>query len=408
MFDRSFQSRPHDSKRRILFIGYAESSHTHAWIDLLRDSSFAARLFALPTGLPPDDWEIETYITVPANKKLNPRHRKCLYPRRHLGNISRKVVSGISGKRWKIEQHWLAKIIRKWQPHIIHTLGLDSAAYFYFETRRRHRLQDIGRWVLQLRGGSDLELSRHDPERWPKICEVLKSCDRLLSDNQQNLEYTRAAGVGEKQLPFIGPVPGTGGIDLEAFSKAGRCRTSSRRMVLLPKAYECTWSKVLPVYEALRLAWEQIQPCEIWMLSMNPEARMWYLSLPENIRRQCCPSDRLPRNDVLDLMSKARVMLAPSLVDGTPNSLFEAMASGAFPVVSPLETIASIVQPERNVLFARNLYPEEIATALARAMNDDNLVDQASDENFSLVRKLADRSEVRKRILSFYEDVLRN
>ena len=43
-------------------------------------------------------------------------------------------------------------------------------------------------------------------------------------------------------------------------------------------------------------------------------------------------------------MTRARVMLAPSLVDGTPNSMFEAMASGALPIVSPLETIRDEVK----------------------------------------------------------------
>ena len=82
-------------------------------------------------------------------------------------------------------------------------------------------------------------------------------------------------------------------------------------------------------------------------------------------------------------------MLAPSLVDGTPNSMFEAMAAGALPIVSPLETIRAIVEDARNVLFAGNLYPDEIAEALVRAMTDDSFVDEASTVNLDLVRRLA-------------------
>ena len=86
-------------------------------------------------------------------------------------------------------------------------------------------------------------------------------------------------------------------------------------------------------------------------------------------------------------------MLAPSLTDGIPNTLYEAMAAGAFPIVSPLDTIQPIVKNERNVLFARNLYPQEIAEALCRAMHDDELVDHAAERNLKLVRKIADRSQ---------------
>jgi glycosyltransferase involved in cell wall biosynthesis len=96
-------------------------------------------------------------------------------------------------------------------------------------------------------------------------------------------------------------------------------------------------------------------------------------------------------------------MLAPTLIDGIPNSLYEAMASGAFPILSPIETILSVVKNEENVLFARNLYPHEIADALARAMTDDALVDAASQKNLELVRRVASRDLIRPRVIEFYE-----
>ena len=102
-------------------------------------------------------------------------------------------------------------------------------------------------------------------------------------------------------------------------------------------------------------------------------------------------------------MPTARVMLAPALVDGVPNSLYEAMASGAFPIISPLETITTVVKNKENVLFARNLYPHEIADALVRAMADDGLVDAAANRNLELVRRVAGRDSIRPGIVEFYE-----
>jgi len=121
------------------------------------------------------------------------------------------------------------------------------------------------------------------------------------------------------------------------------------------------------------------------------------------MRERCRTHERIPRARVLELMNAARVMLAPSLVDGVPNSLYEAMAAGAFPVVSPLDTVRHLVEDGRNVLFARNLYPGEMADALARAMTDDALVDGAAQENLALVRRVADRAEIRARVVAFYE-----
>jgi glycosyltransferase involved in cell wall biosynthesis len=301
---------------------------------------------------------------------------------------------------------WLARIIQEWQPDVIHTLGLDhdQGGFFYYGVRKTFGLEKYGKWVLQLRGGSDLTLNRHDPEMAVRISEVLKECDRIICDNIQNIVYAEEIGVPRDKFDDIVPIPGTGGIDVEAFSNAWDVAPSRReRIILWPKAFNCPWSVALPVYEALKIAWDRIKPCKIHMLAMTPDARMWFNALPPDIRPHCHARDRIPRQEVLSLMQQSRVLLAPSLVDGIPNSMYEAMAAGAFPIVSPLETIASVVENERNVLFARNLYPNEIADALIRAMNDDALVDGAAQRNLTLVRRIADRSSICLRVRAFYE-----
>lgn len=301
---------------------------------------------------------------------------------------------------------WLAHVIQEWQPDIIHTLGLDhdQGGFFYYGVRKTFGLEKYGKWVLQLRGGSDLTLNRHDPEMAVRISDILKECDRIICDNTRNIAYAEEMGVPRDKFADIVPIPGTGGIDLDGFSGARNVMPSQReRIILWPKAYNCPWSVALPVYEALKIAWDRIKPCKIHMLAMTPDARMWFNALPPDIRRHCHVHDRIPRQEVLFLMQQSRVMLAPSLVDGIPNSLYEAMAAGAFPIVSPLETIASVVQNERNVLFARNLYPDEIAQALERSMTDSMLVDTAAQQNYLIVQRLADRALTGPRVVAFYK-----
>jgi glycosyltransferase involved in cell wall biosynthesis len=405
----SFKVDPYPGKPKILFIGLAESTHTLSWIDLLDQSELNVRLFALPSGLPPESWPARTYVTQETAVNLDPRIRTRLYPRSLAGRfLFRLFKHFFLDASNDLEERWLAKIIRQWQPDVIHTLGLDPAGYFYFRTRKRFNLGGIGRWVLQLRGGSDLTLSRLDPEVSPRIRQVLCECNQLLSDNQENYQFALEMGLRKDQIATLGTVPGTGGIDVASFSQAWHGLPSTRRVILWPKAYECPWSKALPVFEAIKMVWDQIQPCKIYMLAMIPEVRMWYWALPEQIRRNCCIEDRIPRDRVLELMVQARVMLAPSLVDGTPNSMFEAMAAGAFPILSPLETIRPIFEEEGTALFARNLYSHEIAEALLRAMTDDALVDRAAKRNFEMVSKIADRANIRPRVVEYYKTLARD
>lgn len=139
---------------------------------------------------------------------------------------------------------------------------------------------------------------------------------------------------------------------------------------------------------------------------MIPETKMWFQTLPDDIRNSCYIEDRIPRDKLLELMSISRVMLAPSLSDGIPNTLYEAMAAGAFPVVSPLDTIKCVVSDEVNALFARNLYPDEIADALDRSMNDDELVDCGAKNSFELVREIADRESIKRNVSDYYISIL--
>lgn len=405
--NRGFNVDEFPGRPRILFIGLGENSHTHAWIDLLAGASFNVRLFSMTTGSPPDEWPIRTYVTSYHGPRVRSSTRRPLYPASSVQRFVKRQAARAFGMPdiQALAGRWLAKILREWQPDIIHTLGIEQGGEFYLHVRRKFGLEKIGKWVLQTRGGSDLALTHLNPERRKELVDILGSCDQLISDNEQNFRIARELGVREEQLSKIAPVPGTGGIDVESLHKKWQGPPSSRRIIVWPKAYDSAWGKMLPTFEALKLIWDRIQPCEIHMLSMTAESNMWFWSLPEEIRRSCRPRERVTRSEVLDLMARARIMLATALIDGIPNSLYESMAAGAFPIVSPLETILPLVKHEENVLFARNLYPNEIAEALERAMTDDTLVDAAARKNLELVRRIAARDLIRPRVIEFYESL---
>ncbi len=407
---RSFEQDLHPGKPKILFVGLAQSSHTQSWIDLLGDAGFNVRLFAVSEDMPPFDWPVKVYLTTPRLGKNSANHK---YFNSGIVGIFRSMYERVVRRvGWQLtgRDTWLANVIRNWKPDIVHTLGLfdNQGGWFYLETRQKFSLEHYGKWVLQLRGGSDLTLRRHDPEYCRRIQLALSECDQIICDNQANIKYASELGIPTNKFAPIVPVPGTGGLDLTNKDFAEMILPSKRdRIILWPKAYESQWSKALPVLEAIQAAWDKIRPCEIYMLAMSPDVYEWFLSMPEEIRKHCHTEKRISRQEVFSLMSQARILLVPSLVDGVPNSLYEGMAYGAFPIISPLETITSIVNEEQNVLFARNLYPDEIASALIRAMSDDALVDKAAEHNLHLVREIANRSMIKNKVVNYYQMLAR-
>lgn len=462
MAQTDFQGDSNLNAPRILFIGPAESSHSRSWIDLLDPAHFNIRFFALPTGQPPDEWLVRTYLSnlnACLRSDMDPANRLALYgpirkpslwqkllgrldPRLSMGHqtLMASIMQEWKTARWRVEswehlldqnwrqwfgslgaselpppfsqnsapspEGWLAEIIKFWQPQIIHTFGLEAGGFFFLPVRQKHGLQSQGVWVQQLRGGSDLTLNRRDEKRAGILRDALNQCDWIITDNRRNQEYLAELGVERTRLAPINPVPGTGGVDLDALAALSKQTPAERRNILWPKAYESPWSKSLPVLEALKLCWDRIQPCQVHLLACDEQTRLWFKDLPQEIQRSCQLHDRLPRSHALALTAEARVMLIPSLVDGVPNTLYEAMACGALPIVSPLETISSLVKADENVVMARNLYPDEIADALLRAMNDDALITRLTQNNSRFVSTVADRASISRKVSGFYQSLV--
>ncbi len=387
-------------------MGHGDSSHTHSWIDLLEDAPINMRLFALPTLTPPpSDWPVRTYVSGVPTGRMNSETRACRHPAGRPGWAIRHLRAALFGGDRRATESWLAKVVADWRPQIVHTLGLDPAGFIFHRLRQRSADAADATWVLQLRGGSDLSLRRHDPAQRPAITEALTGCDQILTDNRVNMKIAAELGIPTERFASIAPIPGTGGVDLTEIGQLADRAPSDRRTILWPKAYESQWSSAKPVLEALTSCWDQIQPCRVEVLNVTEDVRCWIQALPEHIRSHMTVDVRVPRREALGKLAGSRVLLAPSLVDGTPNVMFEAMAAGALPIVSPLETIRPIVEDRENVLFARNLWPAEISGALVTAMTDDGLVDRIAENNHRRIRELADRSVIRPKVIAFYEEL---
>ena len=387
-----FDCDTYPGRPKILFVGWPNSPHTHRWVDLLRDAPFNVRVFCLNSGEPPAEWWPRCWLTTGVCRG-DPR-RRTVFPQDGVSTV----------------EEALAGAALEWRPDIVHTLGIWPAAFNYRQARLAHPELASIRWIVQARGGPDTALLPHDEHYRGLIAGVLDLCDHFIADNP--IAYETAIGLGlarhKAEAPGLGPVPGSGGLDLDELRARGALPPSRReRLIVWPKAYSGPSGQAIQVLEAIRLAWPDIAPCRFEILRLeDPHLQLWYRRLfPPQMREHCAARLWLPHDETLALFARARVMLAPSLLDGIPNVMLEGMALGAVPIVSPLETIVPVVRDEENVLFARNLNPEEIAAALVRAMTDDALADRIAENNFPRVRDLADRGRIRPRVLEYYETV---
>ncbi|MDA2923058.1 glycosyltransferase family 4 protein [Acidobacteria bacterium AH-259-L09] len=102
----------------------------------------------------------------------------------------------------------------------------------------------------------------------------------------------------------------------------------------------------------------------------------------------------------------ARVMVSPSVHDGTPNTLLEAMACGSFPVAGDIESVREWITDGLNGLLCDPTEPRSIADSILRALNDHELCRRGMEYNLKLVAERANYEKVMAQVERFYCQVV--
>lgn len=113
----------------------------------------------------------------------------------------------------------------------------------------------------------------------------------------------------------------------------------------------------------------------------------------------------IPHSQMPALFRSANIALSLTSHDGTPNTLLEAMASGCYPIVGPVESVQEWVADHIN---GRIVPPRDsigIARAIAESLADTDVRERASKINVELIRERADRMTLLPSVARFYEDV---
>ncbi|MGH7703626.1 MAG: glycosyltransferase, partial [Gemmatimonadales bacterium] len=111
------------------------------------------------------------------------------------------------------------------------------------------------------------------------------------------------------------------------------------------------------------------------------------------------------RSRMADLFRACQVLVSPSTEDGTPNSLLEGMACGAFPVAGDLPSVREWIEPGRNGLLFDPRDPEALSACLIRVLEDGALRAGAREANQALIDRDASYPSVMTRAEAYYRSV---
>jgi glycosyltransferase involved in cell wall biosynthesis len=304
----------------------------------------------------------------------------------------------------------LAQLIAELQPDIVHTMEMQRCGYVTAEARRRIAPGDFPKWIYSS-WGSDMYLYGRREEHLPRIQEVLGGCDYVITDCERDIGLARQMGFrGE----VLGTVPVGGGFHLESIRRAMQpgpvssrktINIKGRHAVLVREHDYALGGRALVALDAVRRCARMLAEYEIVVHYASPAVQTEAMALARQTGLKISVLPNSPHEDILRLMGRSRIAIALGVSDGTPLTMLEAMIAGAFPIqsdtVSTREWIGS-----NNGLLVPPEDAEAVAAAIARAIEDDQLVNRAAELNAAIADERLERGKVREKVLDMYRRVM--
>jgi glycosyltransferase involved in cell wall biosynthesis len=114
---------------------------------------------------------------------------------------------------------------------------------------------------------------------------------------------------------------------------------------------------------------------------------------------------RVPHQEMPQLLSQSDIYVSTSLFDGTSVSLLEALASGAFPVVTDIPSNREWITDGDNGFLVPKENEDLLARKIVEAIRDNRLLREAQKKNWKVVEQRAYWGENIKKIIELYKSL---
>jgi glycosyltransferase involved in cell wall biosynthesis len=291
------------------------------------------------------------------------------------------------------------KAVQSFQPNVIHAMRIQNEGYVGALTRWHP-------FIISAMGHDFVYTAKRSAMHRHLTRKTLPRCDGFMADCQRDLRL--ASEFGLKQSVPRGFFPGNGGVDLQIFrpgldqkermphilyfrgiSPHFRPITLMRAMRSLIAKPKCAHLVLHVLAPATSLAWFEGEGAKLGLMETNFRV-----------------SPFVSPKELAQLLQTTAIAASPTISDGTPNSLLEAMACGAFPVASNLESIREWITPENNGLLFDPDNADELAACLEHALENIALRQQAQAVNYTIIRARADYHRVMPEVRRFYQQLV--
>jgi glycosyltransferase involved in cell wall biosynthesis len=321
---------------------------------------------------------------------------------RRLWNLFRPLRSVAGPFSLPFYRARFRKLVEEIQPDLVHALRIPFEGMLASSTPTGIPLV-VSIW------GNDITLHAVSSIFMASLTrKTLHRADGLIADARRDIRLGQEWGFTPDKPTLV--VPGAGGIrtdEMDTGSNPGILPEELPEVpiVVNPRGQRPGSLRQDVFFRAIPLVLEKI-PRALFIcpnLAGDVEAEHWVESLGIGSNTKLWP--HLERAQMWCLYKKAGIFVSPSIHDGTPNSLLEAMTSGCFPVVGNIESMQEWVKPGVNGLLVDATSPGDLANAIIAALQNPSLLETAKSENARIIAERATYERCMAMTEAFYTKI---
>ena len=291
----------------------------------------------------------------------------------------------------RIRGYLVARTARKVQATHVHAMELNHAGKI--STKALKHLGDLRPKVISTVWGSDIYWFGRFAKHQGYLTEILKGTDLLISECARDFELA-------KDLGFDGKFAKSETLFGFSDSQIEKERVpASKRNLILIKGYESFVGRASIAIKAAQILSKDLDKYEIHVYSTTWKTRKLIEKYNSTADRKIIyyKKNTLTSSQMLELFERARVHIGISLSDGVPASLLESVVTGAFPIQTNTACCDGwIIDQKSGLLVSTDL--DQVVSALAKAISDDQLVDSAMVINHQTASEKLSKVYVSERI----------
>jgi len=381
-------------RKTVLVIGMADSIHVARWLKQFVDENID--FFLVPSRKYRNiNWELDTLFQSKSIARFNViTPLKINFLQGYLDFLKYEILAKIFKRHTRSNN--LIKLVKRYNFTHIHVLELQGAGYLLNHVPKILLSKSK---IIVTNYGSDIYFYKNSAKDVDLIRKTLSLADFYSAECERDYALAQEFGFKGRNLPCI---PNAGGFDLSKY-RADFIPPSKRNQIII-KGYGGVFGRAdIPIKLIEEIATE-FPTVDFLIYSLTKELESIINGFPPNLKQRVKVSkvsSRLKHHRIIHEFMQSRIYVGCSESDGVSTSFLESLITGAYPIQTSTSCASEWVS-RGAICSIVPLDADQVLQSIRKALQSNQLVDRASEENFKIAQKYLNYEVIQEDALKFY------